>query len=321
LTGSVGNGATATANTTSIGAITGVAIASTTGARGNAVANSTAANATTGATDTVLASATSTTNTATVTTQTQANIGGSWFGNPGTASNGYAAYGSAMGSPTASVQSSYLASSTVNPIVYNSLRSSGSSIFGAGVLGANYSTTSAGSYTYTATNTQDYNASGTNSYTLGLLTMGAYNSGFTSLTFTVTEGATTLLTKTFTSLSSAQTYFTDDPVALGNLTGATDLTLNYKLTASTPEGAGISYLVADGPVSDDAKPATGVNVARLAANPRDTHTPESKYSSWLSRVLRKFDSAAAGAENGAPKSLLRSPEQLRAVQLLKGQHR
>lgn len=51
----------------------------------------------------------------------------------------------AMGLPSAAVQTSYLASPTVNTIVYNSLHSSGSSIFGAGVLGANY-TSGTGSY-------------------------------------------------------------------------------------------------------------------------------------------------------------------------------
>jgi hypothetical protein len=151
--------------------------------------------------------------------------------------------------------------------------------------------------------------------------MGAYSGGFTSLTFSVTEGSTTLLTKTFTTLSSAETYFTDDPVALGNLTGSADLTLNFKLTASTPKGAGISYLVADGPVGGDAVPAASMNVARLAASPRDTLVMGSNHSSGLSGVLWRFDSAAVGAGNGAPRPLLRIPEPLRAAQLLKGKPR
>jgi hypothetical protein len=249
LAGSLGAGATATATTSSIGSVTGVATATTTGATGNATANSTAANALTGATDTVLANATAPTGTGTVSTLTEANIGGNWFGNPVNTSNGYAAYGFGMGLPTASVQVNDLTSPTLNPVVYNSLAASGSSIFGAGVLGANY-LGATGSRTYTASNTQEYSLSGSNAFTLGLLSLGAYGSGFSSLSFTVTEGTSTLLSKSFTSLSTAETYFTDDPVSLGDLSGAVALKLTFKLTASTAEGAGISYLVADAPVTD-----------------------------------------------------------------------
>ena len=214
----------------------------------------------------------------------------------------------------------YLASPSVNPTVYNSLQSSGSSIFGAGVLGANYSSTSTGSYTYTASNTQDYNLTGANSFTLGLLTMGSYNTtGFTSITFTVAEGSTTLLTKTFTSLSSAQTYFTDDPVSLGDITGDVDLKLTYKLTASATLGAGISYLVADAPVTD-AVHAPG-NITPLAPSPHQTLMIGSGHSPGLASVLWRFDSADVGAGQYAPKSLVRVPEQHRAAELLKALHR
>jgi hypothetical protein len=169
-----------------------------------------------------------------------------------------------MGLPSASVASS-LVSPTINTNVYNSLNSSGSSIFGAGVLGANYSTSSTGTYTYTASNTHEYNLSGNNAFTLGLLTMGAYNNGFTSLTFTVAEGGSALLTKTFTSLSAAQTYFSDDPVSLGDITGPIDLKLTYKLTGAAAEGAGISYVVADAPVTASSEPNTATSVIARAA--------------------------------------------------------
>jgi hypothetical protein len=192
-----------------------------------------------------------------------------------------------MGSPSASVQSNYLVSPTLNTVVYNSLHSSGSSVFGAGVLGANYSTTSTGTNVYTATNTHEYNLSGDNSFTLGLLTMGAYNSGFTSLTFTVAEGATNLLTKTFTSLSAAQTYFTDDPVSLGNITGAVDLKLSYTLTAAAAQGAGISYLVADGPVTDTRKPIATAVIARPINSGAELTAALAKYNTELSTLSAK----------------------------------
>jgi hypothetical protein len=304
LSAGVGATGTASANTTSIGVITGVATGTATGAAGTAAANSTAQTAASGSTDTVVGSATAPTNLTTVSSRTQANIGGSWFGNPGTSSNGYAAYGFAMGAPSASVQSSYLVSPTLNTSVYNSLQSSGSSVFGAGVLGANYSTSSTGSYTYTATTAHEYTLSGTNSFTLGLLSIGAYNSGFTSLTFTVAEGATSLLTKTFTSLSAAQTYFTDDPVSLGHITGSTDLILTYKLTATAPEGAGISYLLADAPVA-----APAARSAQVGLQPRE---------GVLSGALWRFDSATPAAGKPAVRPLLRIPEPMRMTRLIKG---
>jgi hypothetical protein len=315
LSGGVGASGTATGNTTSIGSITGVATGRSTGATGNAVANSTAANAATGATDTVLGSATAPTTLTTVSSQSQANIGGSWFGNPGASSNGYAAYGYAMGAPSASVQSSYLASATVNPVVYDSLQSSGSSIFGAGVLGANYSSTSTGSYTYTASTTHAYTLSGENSFTLGLLTMGAYDGGFTSLTFTVKEGTTSLLTKTFTSLSAAQSYFTDDPVSLGDITGTTDLILSYKLTAAVPEGAGISYLLADAPVTADVAAAPS---ERGALRPHEGVMLAADRRGQSGRALWRFDSAALDVGKHKVRPLLRIPEPIRATQLIKG---
>jgi hypothetical protein len=321
--GTTGGIANATANSTSIGATTGQAQAQTVGASGNVVANSTALNAVSGATNTVLASATSPTTGTTGYALTYANVGGSWFGNPENASNGYAAYGLVMGSPTASVISQ-IASSAVAPIVAASLSSSGSSIFGAGVLGANY-TTSTGTITSTATNTHEYSLSGTNSFTLGLLTMGAYNSGFSSLTFTVAEGSTTLLSKSFTSLSSAETYFTDDPVSLGNITGAVDLTLTFSLTASTAEGAGISYVVADGPSSAIAKPLTSPKsataAATLPASRADgrwgaARTPGQTPS--LSTALWAFDSTSGLVGKSVVKPLLRNPERVRTAPLLKG---
>ncbi len=76
--------------------------------------------------------------------------------------------------------------------------SSGSKIFGAGVLGTNYSTSSVGTFTYTASNTHNYNLTGTNAFTLGLLGINTYSNTFKSLTFTVQNGSTQLAT-TYTS--------------------------------------------------------------------------------------------------------------------------
>jgi hypothetical protein len=122
------------------------------------------------------------------------------------------------------------------------------------VLGANYSATS-GTVKYSASTEDVFNLSGSNTITLGLLNLGSYGKGFSSLSFTVKEGATTLLTDSFTSLAAAQTFFTDDPVSLGKLSGPVDLTLSYQLTANQAEGAGISFVLADAPAASGAKPS------------------------------------------------------------------
>jgi hypothetical protein len=159
----------------------------------------------------------------------------------------------------------------------------------------------------------------------GAAHLGAYNNGFKTLTFTVAEGATTLFTQSFSTLSKAQTYFTDDPVILGNLTGPIDLTLTYKLTANAPEGAGISYLVADGPPVSSAH----VSLADVAAAWQDEVRPHeglmatAPRSSLFSAMRAIFDSAA---QVGANKDVarfpgLRTPEPIRATQLIKAQRR
>jgi hypothetical protein len=131
------------------------------------------------------------------------------------------------------------------PKVFNAL--TGYNLFGAGVLGANYSTTSTGTVQYTASTHYVFDLTGSNTISLGLLSFASYGGGFSSLSFTVKDGAATLLSHGFSSLSAAEKYFTDDPLSLGTLSGNVDLTITYKLTAKTPEGAGISYVLADAP--------------------------------------------------------------------------
>ncbi len=189
-----------------------------------------------------MASASAPSNLLGVSTQTMANVAGTWFSMP---SSNVQAYAGAMGSPTASVQSQLVNSST--PVVQTAL--GGYTIFGAGILGANDPGSGTGSITYTASTSHDYVLTGTNSFELGLLGMDASAGGFSSLTFTVSEGKKTLVTDTFTSLSAAETYFTDDPISLGKVKGAVDLTFSFSLTANTAEGAGISYVIADEPLA------------------------------------------------------------------------
>jgi hypothetical protein len=257
-----------------------------------------AANAASGATDTVLSSATTATNPSSVSSHTQANTGGNWFGNPGTSTNGYAAYASAMGAPTASVISSDLSGVTLP---------AHSSIFGAGVLGANDSTSSTGTNVYTSTSTHEYTLSGSNALDLGLLTIASYGSGFGSLTFTVTNGATTLLTKTFSSLTGAggaSSYFAKDLVSLGNVTGSVDLILTFRLTETAAGGVGISYLVADAPAAAATKsPATALSTTRIPLPPSGAAVV-----AWRADAPWHFDAARISADGKLATQLVRLPE-------------
>ena len=84
----------------------------------------------------------------------------------------------------------------------------------------------------------------------------ALGAGFTSMTLTITAdgGATPLFTQTFTTLASAETFFTDNAMDLGKLgTGAlagSTLTLTATLsitTASHGDGFYASLIVGDPP--------------------------------------------------------------------------
>jgi hypothetical protein len=260
-------------------------------------------------------------NIAGVTTYTLANVGGSWFGNLATSSNGYAAYGWAMGLPSPGVQST-LVNATATPAVAASLANTGSSIFGAGVLGANYSSTSTGTISYTVTNTHEYDLTGSNALTLGLLSIAGYNGGFKSLSFTVTDGSTTLLpTMTFRNLPAAETYFTDDPVSLGDVSGPTDVTLTYKLTASSPEGAGISYVVAEVPAGAAAKSSVpftfGGPSEQREREPDARVMIASDHSTDLTSILARINASYVVADNVAVPRFAHTAAQYRRSELLK----
>jgi hypothetical protein len=263
----LGNTANATADTTSIGSITGVANANSAGSAGTALAQSAALDpAVTGQKVVAIASAPS--NVGTVSTQTMATIAGSWFGSPTSSSNGETSYAQAMGSPTPAVQAAIVNSSTPN----TQAALAGSSIFGAGVLGTNY-TASSGSVQYTASTEHVFNLSGSNTITLGLLNFGGNSTlALSSLSFTVKEGSTSLLSNSFSTLAAAETFFKDDPLSLGKLTGPVDLTLSYHLTENQPGGFGISYVLADAPAGGAVEPRAQV-LMRHAHDPDVCGTP------------------------------------------------
>jgi len=63
------------------------------------------------------------------------------------------------------------------------------------------------------------------------------------LTLSVTDGTTKLLSKTFTTLASAQSYFADNALSLGTLAGTLNLTISTTLTATSAEGISTDYVI------------------------------------------------------------------------------
>ncbi len=121
---------------------------------------------------------------------------------------------------------------------------------------------SAESASYTATTEHVYELSKVNFLQLDLLNIGSYGAGFSTLTLSVANGTKSLVTKTFTTLSAAQTYFTDDPVIqIQPQTGPVDLSMSFKVTGTKVGGAGISYLWAEAPTAPS-------GAAKLAGNVR-----------------------------------------------------
>jgi hypothetical protein len=119
------------------------------------------------------------------------------------------------------------------------------------------------------------------------------------LSFSVTDGAATLLpTRTFTSLSAAETFFTDDPVSLGNITGAIDLTLNFKVIATAPKGVGISYVVAEAPVAGIKRANTHAPF-ESRAHPDERLMIGSDHLSELTVALAKFNLRYAATKPNA----------------------
>ncbi len=176
-----------------------------------------------------------------VAARTLAVFGGNQFGGSGSPlGQGYVnvpVESNVIASPTATTVARILGNAYPN--VANALGNN--TILGAGSMGAN--NLNGGTQTYTAAANYLYTANGSRAFTLGLLNISAYSCGFDSLSFTVKNGGTTLLSDTFSNLSAAQSFFTDTQHSLGNLNGNVDLSLNYRLTANAVRGAGISYII------------------------------------------------------------------------------
>lgn len=139
------------------------------------------------------------------------------------------------------------------------------------------------------------------------LNLASYGSGFSSLTFTVKNGATTLLSDKFTSLSAAQKFFTDDPLSLGTFKGSVDLTLSLQVTANKIEGTGISYVVADSAAPAAAAQPASIVIGRSVA--------DAGYRQYLTNALTQINAAGAslGQNHALPNGRVAKPNPLREI--------
>jgi hypothetical protein len=167
-----------------------------------------------------------------------------------------------LGAPSAATVGSILAN---EPIVQQAL--AGDSVIGITLQGANYVNGASGTTTLQTSTEFVDTLTGKNAFTLGLLGLSAYGDGFQSLTVTVTDRKTTLLTKTFTTLASAQSYFADDALSLGTLSGNVNLTISTTLTATAAEGVSTDYVIGSAAAPTEALSAALVktNAALQAA--------------------------------------------------------
>jgi hypothetical protein len=114
--------------------------------------------------------------------------------------------------------------------------SSSTTDFGTAALGVGAVTGSTTTQTYSSAVSFDVNTAtlhnGADLY-LGLVSDADQGAGFSSLTFSLSENGKTILTQSFTSVTAANTYFTDDLKNLGAWTSGSNGALN--LTASLAE--------------------------------------------------------------------------------------
>jgi hypothetical protein len=177
-----------------------------------------------------------------VTTVSQADIAGTVFGFNGTLENSYSF---ATGLPNAAFVSSILAS---NPNIDAALGTGQAAVFGAGVLGGFFVSSSTGSQTYQDSIDWTINPTNLSGHLVaGLIANQTFGSGFSSLQFSVNVGSTQVVNDTFTTLASAQSFFDDQALDLGSFATSANLAVdfNFKLvTSSSGAGFGADLLLA-----------------------------------------------------------------------------
>ncbi|MGH7156236.1 MAG: PEP-CTERM sorting domain-containing protein [Acetobacteraceae bacterium] len=137
----------------------------------------------------------------------------------------------------------------LGPHVGAVFNASGTTNFGTAVLGGLYNAEATGSVTLTDSMAWVINPSSLptgsgHTLDLGLVDGLPSGAGFTSLTFDLFKQGSMKLKQTFTSVSAADTYFTDDLVPLGQWNTGVSGNLDIEATLSeTLASAGSGYLV------------------------------------------------------------------------------
>ena len=155
------------------------------------------------------------------------------------------AYAFATEDPSSSYTAPILASdSNLN----SALGGVGATVFGEGFQGASYASTASGSREYISTITWTVDTSPLSGNLIAGFdkTDQSLTAGFSSLVFTIKEDGSVKLSDTFTTLISAQMFFTNDAVNLGAFTQAPDQTVQFifDLTASSSgQGFGEDFLL------------------------------------------------------------------------------
>jgi hypothetical protein len=164
------------------------------------------------------------------------------------ANTGLHAFSYADGAPDPSLVASELAS---HRKINHALVASGLQTLALGSMGAQIAMDASAVNTYSASAEYSFTLAHASGVLLGLLDFSGHDSGNSvSITFSVSNFGSSLLNLTFSSLSDADTYFSDHALSLGTMSGNVDLLLNYTLVGQTDQAADFSYLLATGPLTN-----------------------------------------------------------------------
>ena len=148
---------------------------------------------------------------------------------------GQSAYAFATALPAKSYSTALIGGASM---VADALLGPGEAVFGTSILGANLSGDGSPADTYSASSTFDFAYRG--DLILGLIApLDGAPTDFQKIDFTVTVDGTEALTRSFTSLATADAFFADDVLNLGPVTGVADVMFSYDLVAGGSGGYGM----------------------------------------------------------------------------------
>ncbi len=255
------------------------------------------------------------------TTISQVDIAGTAFGFNGGSENSYSF---ATGAPSADFLSSTLAG---NANVNAELGTAQAAVFGYGVQGGYFESDSTGSQTYHDSIDWTIDATGlTGHLVAGLISNQTFGAGFSSLQFSVDVDGSQLVSDTFTTLASAQSFFSDQTLDLGAFANSPNLTVdfNFDLVASTAgDGFGEDFLLGatggNGPpviaaptsaiiVQSHPTPIPGLSLLETGDTTGDTFTVTLADTNG---DLSASGSGVSGPERRASRSRVRFPSEQR----------